>query len=379
MAVLKEALARLLPDYLQFWRDICMMETPSRDRDALNTQADFIEAFCKERGFSVRRQAYERAGDALLITLDGDAEKAPVALLAHMDTVHERGAFGTPPVREENGILYGPGVFDCKGGIAVCLLAMQALAESGIAHRTVKLILNSDEENGTFAGEAGVAFMKEAASGACAAFNAEAGRAGSLTVGRKGIISASIKVRGVAGHAGNAYFSSASAIREAAHKVIELEAQSDGDVTYNCGIVRGGSARNIVPAECEIVADIRFWNAEQQRRALEVLERVVQTTHVTGCTATWELSSVRPAMEHTAENEALFEMVKEVANTLKLDPLEGLLRGGGSDSAYTVQIGIPTVCSMGPVGRYEHTVREEADIHTLSERALLMAACILKI
>ncbi len=376
---MKKVIERLLPEYLQFWRDICMMETPSHDKAALNEQADFIEEFCKARGLCVARESYERAGDSLLVELAGDAQKAPVVLLAHMDTVHEKGAFGNPPVREENGILYGPGVFDCKGGIAVCLLAMQALAEAGVAHRTVKLILNSDEENGTFVGDAGVAFMKKAASGACAAFNAEAGRADSLTVGRKGIISANIKVSGVAGHAGNAYFSSASAIREAAHKIIELEAQSDEDVTYNCGIIRGGSARNIVAAECEISVDIRFWNAEQQKRALETLARVTQHTHVAGCTALWELNHVRPAMEHTAENEALFETVREVAKSLKLDPLAGLTRGGGSDSAYTVEIGIPTVCSMGTVGRYEHTVREEADIHTLGERALLMAACILKV
>ena len=376
---MRSVVERLLPEYLQFWRDICMMETPSHDKDALDQQADFIEAFAKARGFGVARQSTERAGDTLLIELAGDGEQAPVALLAHMDTVHERGAFGNPPVREENGILYGPGVFDCKGGIALCLLAMQTLAEMGVSHRTVKLILNSDEENGTFVGKAGVDFIKESARGAVAAFNAEAGRADSLTVGRKGIISATIKVCGIAGHAGNAYFSSASAIREAAHKIIELEAQSDEDVTYNCGIVRGGSARNIVPAACEISVDVRFWNAAQQTRALAVLEQVTQHMHVGGCTATWKLDSVRPAMEHTAENQALFEMVKETADALALPPLEGLTRGGGSDSAYTVDIGIPTVCSMGPVGRYEHTAREEADIATLAERALLMVSCILKV
>jgi len=91
----------------------------------------------------------------------------------------------------------------------------------------VRLILNSDEENGSFIGEEGVAFIKNEARGACAAFNAEAGREDSLTVGRKGIISAEIQVFGVAGHAGNAYFQSTSAIREAAYKIIELESKSD--------------------------------------------------------------------------------------------------------------------------------------------------------
>jgi glutamate carboxypeptidase len=54
-------------------------------------------------------------------------------------------------------------------------------------------------------------------------------------------------------------------------------------------------------------------------------------------------------------------------------------RGGGSDSCYTVEIGIPTVCSMGPSGLYEHTVKEQADIDSLPQRANLLAECILKV
>lgn len=52
-------------------------------------------------------------------------------------------------------------------------------------------------------------------------------------------------------------------------------------------------------------------------------------------------------------------------------------RGGCSDSAYPVQLGIPTVCSLGPIGRYEHTLQEQADIGTLGTRAKLLTAVIL--
>ena len=144
----KEILQRLLPEYIDFWKSICKMETPSSDKEALNTQADFIEKFAKARGFSVRRQAHANAGDTMTIELSGKSEKAPIALLAHMDTVHEKGAFGVDAVTEKDGVLYGPGVFDCKGGIAVALLAMQTLAACGENVRTLRLILNSDEENG---------------------------------------------------------------------------------------------------------------------------------------------------------------------------------------------------------------------------------------
>ena len=376
---LRTAIKDALPEYLDFWKTICDMETPSSDKHALNSQADYIEQFCKEKGFYVFRQTHEVAGDTMVVEIRGDSDKSPVALLAHMDTIHEIGAFGYPPVREKEGILYGPGVFDCKGGIAVSLLAMESIAKSGMEHATIKLILNSDEEDGRFVGDEGVRFIQDAARGACAAFNAEAGRDDSLTVGRKGIIKAELQIHGIAGHAGNAYYECASAIREAAHKILELEAQSEGDITYNCGIVSGGTAVNVVAEHCNVGVDIRFKNAEQQKTALEVLEKVAKATYVEGCVTQLQIAHIRPAMECTQENLELFEMVAGVARTLGMGELLPKERGGGSDSAYTVEIGIPTVCSMGTVGRYEHSVREEADVSTLESRALLMAESILKV
>lgn len=379
MKHVKDEIQSLLPVYLDFWKTICNMETPSWDKAALNLQADYIEKFCIERGFAIFRQSYASAGDTLVVELDGESNIAPIALLAHLDTVHEKGAFGHPPVQEKNGILYGPGVFDCKGGIAVSLLAMEAISKLETAHRTLRLILNSDEEDGRFIGEEGVRFIQNAAQGSCAVFNAEAGRVDSLTVGRKGIIKAEIQVHGIAGHAGNAYYECASAIREAAYKIIELETQSEGDLTYNCGLISGGTVVNVVASSCTIGVDVRFKNKEQQKKALEVLECVSGNTHVAGCHAELNITHVRPAMECTEGNLELFRKVVSVASALGMGELLPMERGGGSDSAYTVALGIPTVCSMGTVGRYEHSVREEADISTLESRALLMAESILNV
>lgn len=52
-------------------------------------------------------------------------------LLAHMDTVHAIGAFGTEILTEDENFFYGPGVFDCKGGIVIALYVMKTLAETG--------------------------------------------------------------------------------------------------------------------------------------------------------------------------------------------------------------------------------------------------------
>lgn len=373
-------LQKLLPEYIDFWKSICKMETPSSDKMALNEQADYIEKFAKARGFNVYRESHENAGDTMVIELLSQKGAKPIALLAHMDTVHEKGAFGEAVVTEKDGVLYGPGVFDCKGGIAVALLAMQTLASSNESYPTLRLILNSDEENGTYVGDAGVQFIRKAARDCVVAFNLEAGREDSLTVGRKGIIKAEITVHGVAGHAGNNYFECASAIREAAHKIIELESESEIDgVTYNCGTIVGGSVTNVVPANCTFGVDIRFKNAKQQNKAQEVLKRVTERVTVEKCTAECKIIHIRPAMECTKENLALFKKVAKASSELGLGDLIPMERGGGSDSAYTVEIGIPTVCSMGTVGKFEHSIKEQSEISSLQNRAMLLVESILSV
>ena len=379
MNKLQQTVDEKFSEYVEFWKTICSIETPSNHQNALNHQADIIEQFCRKHGFAVRRQPHSNAGDTMVVELDGLPNQAPIVLLAHMDTVHAPGAFGTPPVREENGTLYGPGVFDCKGGIVLCLLAMDALRTCGAAHRTIKLILNSDEENGSYVGAAGIEYIQNEARGACVAFNAEAGKAGSLTVGRKGIMAAEIEINGIASHAGNAYYQGASAIREAAHKIIALEGKSNEHITFNCGLIQGGKVRNIVPDYCKISVDVRFQNPQQQKETVKIMDEVTNAIAVEGCTASWKIIKVRPAMECTQANLDLFEMVAQTAQALGMPALAPMNRGGGSDSCYTVGIGIPTLCSMGPEGLYEHTEKEQADIESLRQRAKLMAECILKV
>ena len=48
-------------------------------------------------------------------------------LLGHFDTVWAVGQLERMPLREEDGRLYGPGIFDMKAGIAIAMLAIRAL------------------------------------------------------------------------------------------------------------------------------------------------------------------------------------------------------------------------------------------------------------
>ena len=384
MNILFETIDDLAEEYTDLWIRLCSFETRSDDFHALNEQSDYIEEYARTHGLSVNRTSYPAAGDSLVLTLPGEAaegkgsSKGPVAILGHMDTVHEKGAFGTPVVRREGNMLYGPGVCDMKGGVTVALLAMEGLRRTGLPHPELRLILNPDEESGEHLGmEVRKKLHVEPTKGCRAAFNCETGCDGRMTVGRKGVLRVAIDVTGIGAHAGNDYFAGASAIREMAYKIIAIEKESrQGGLTFNCGTIEGGTVVNIIPTSCRMEIDIRFLNNKQYEEAIGIIKRVTEHTDVPGTKAEWEILHMLPAMEDTEDNRALFAKVAAFADEYGLEKLEPIVRGGGSDSAYTVGEGIPTVCSMGAVGDFAHTVREEAQIDSLPRRAKILAGVI---
>ena len=383
---------RLTPEYVQFWKDICTLEARSDDIPGLNRVADFISAYAEAHGLKVIREHYEGAGDPLCLVLpektaegghfhgEFSEEDGHVSLLGHFDTVHPAGAFGTPAVREEKAVLYGPGVYDMKGGIVMALFACEILRVSELPHREIRIVLDSDEESGEHLGKERKAFHLRYTKGSVAAINCEGSVPGNVTVGRKGVLRVAIDITGVPAHAGNAYFKGSSAIREAACKIIALERFSEeGGMTFNVGRIEGGTVVNIVPEKCHMEVDIRFLSQEQLSEAYMVVDRVVREITVPGCTAAWHQLHLLEAMTETEGNHRLFDLYADCARENALEEITPMFRGGGSDAAFPVLIGIPTICSAGPSGRFEHTIREEADVDSLPRRTKILVATLLRI
>ena len=368
----------LSPAYVQFWKEICEIETPSHDKAAVDMLADKLEAHAKAIGCEVYREAFEKAGDCLRVDLPGDESRQPIVMMAHMDTVHEKGAFGPETVILKDGILYGPGVNDCKNGITMSMLLLEAFQKSGYPHPPIRVLYTSDEEiSARLSGRQGIEFFEKQAAGAKVVLNCESGTVGKLVVGRKGIGNVELQITGKAAHAGGSYFDGASAVREAAHKILAIEALSQrGGNTFNCGIVHGGTRPNIVPESCSVQIDIRSLEVEGMNAAIEQVRQIAEHTYVEGTACTMTIGSIRPPMEANEANYALIARINELAAELGMAPMTPVVSGGGSDAAYTTRMGIPTVCSIGPCGWDVHTIRERSDIATLPVRAKLVAKCI---
>ena len=370
-----ERIDEIQKEYVNFLGDICKIESPTDYKEGVDKCGKYIIDKAVERGWKIAVQKQEISGDAICITMNPDAKGEPVCYSGHIDTVHAVGLFGENPVRIEGDRLYGPGAVDCKGGIAASFCAMAALEDVGFTSRPVKLIIQSDEENGSrFSNKTTVDFMEQSAKGCIAFLNTEKFFPGKSTCLRKGIVKYRFEIEGKAIHASKC-FEGASAVCEAAYKIIELEKMKDNEgLTCNCGLINGGTSENTVPEKCVFTADIRFPDADAMNKADKFVREIAAKSFVDGTKCTVTQASMRVAMPKSEANLKLLEKINDIFSENDIPTLEAVFSFGGSDAADMTTRGITCLDSFGIEGENAHKINEYAIISSIAESAKRLAA-----
>lgn len=365
--------------YLTVWKECCECESPTIDKAAVDACGQYFIDFAKTHGWQTEVLPQPVSGNPICITMNADVNEKPLALSGHIDTVHPVGLFGDTPVRIEGDTIYGPGVTDCKGGIVAGLLAMDALEKCGYKKRPIQMLLQTDEEVGSkLSKKATINWMCEKAKDAVAFLNLEGGTPGKACLQRKGIITYRLIITGKEAHASRCATEGASAILDAAHKIIALEKLKDAEgLTCNCGTVEGGTAANTVPGTCEILANIRFATLDQLEWVKGYVKEIAETVHVPGCTCELKQESFRVAMEYEERNVQLLARLNEIFTACGMDALAFSKGTGGSDAADVTVYGIPCIDNLGVFGSGIHSIHESAQIPSLVQSAKWLAAAAL--
>ncbi len=368
-------------EYEALLEELVTLESYTPDKSGVDAVGNRIRSFAEEKGFLVKVVPFEKAGNGLLITWNEEASLPPVAFTGHMDTVFPKGTFEKTVFRKENGRFYGPGVFDMKGGLVIGLMVMDVLKETGYRQRPLKFIMIGDEElSEGLSGEAGKSFICDSARGCAAAITLEGGDGKIITVGRKGSIRYKVQVIGRASHAGTRYAEGISAIKEAAWKILEIEKPSDQEqITYNCGLISGGTSPNTVPENAEFTLYNRYWRMDQRQEIKKHVEGIIAKSFIPGTHSTFEIIGERLPMEETKDNYALAEHINIICQKYGFGERVPFLQSSGSDASYTTMVGTPSVCSMGAVGRYAHSKEEYVEAESLISSAKVLAATIVEL
>ena len=375
-----EKIHALNDEYIQILEDISNIESPTDFKEGVDEVGRYLMALAEKKGWKIEICPQPVSGDAICLTMNADSTEAPVSISGHMDTVHPVGFFGTPAVRKDDEKMYGPGVHDCKGGVIVGLLAMDALQQCGYRKRPVKMLLQSDEENGSRTSQKEtIKWICKQAADSVAFFNLEGSGAGKATVERKGIARYKITAYGKQAHSGKCN-EGASAIAQAAHMILELERFKDQKtLTCNCGTITGGSTPNTVPGSCTFVADFRYSSDEDRQTAEAAVKEVCEKAYIEGCHSEYSLMSYRVSMPIRQRNLDLLAQVNEFLAKEGLQTLVNSKKTGGSDGSDVSEFGIPCLDNLGIRGGKSHSENEFAYLASLEECAIHLAAILYQI
>lgn len=353
--------------YIKIWEDVCNIESPTNCKAKVDEVGQYFINMAKEKGWQIEVFEQSKSGNVICITMNPDSTDAPVCYSGHIDTVHPIGLFSSPAVTFDDQKIYGPGVNDCKGGVVASFMAMDALDSIGFTSRPIMLLIQTDEEVGSsLSNKETIKYICQKSQNAIAFFNTEGSEYGKVVLTRKGILRCRFTVSGKAAHSARCMYG-ASAIAEAAHKIIELEKFKDlNGITCNCGIINGGSVANTVPEKCEFVADIRFRDAAQLDYVRKEIQKISSKSFVEGCTSEVCEISYRPAMPLVDKNLNLLQKMNEIYSQTGLPVLEWKSAVGGSDAAYATEYGIPCVDSIGVEGDFIHSKNEFAVLSSLA-------------
>lgn len=350
------------------------IESGSRDKAGVDRVGRAVSEAFSALGFTIERIAETECGDHLVARRSGDGAGRLLALI-HLDTVWPPGSLATNPCRVEGGRVYGPGTRDMKGGWIVLLSALRALRVAGwdgLAETTI--FMTGDEELGSPHGRP---WIEKAAREADWALVMEPARENGGLVTRRGMVGAvSFAIHGAATHATNRHLG-ASAIVEAAHKILALEALTDAErgVLVNVGIVEAGNARQVVPDRADLSIDLRAPDTEAADVLVANVTKIANQTTVPGTSTTMSGGITRPAFETSAGTERLLRLAQECGRPLGLT-FDGMYTRAGSDGNFTAALGVPTLDGLGPEGGAGASRRENIVLASVPRRAALLAGII---
>ncbi len=376
---LKAAAEQAQPALIETLRDMVMIESGSGDAEGLAKMAAFTEDRLKALGATTeRRKTTAGTGaDMVIGTLKG-AGKAKLMLIGHLDTVYQKGILASQPYKIDGTKIYGPGIADDKGGLAVILHALKILNDSGWRdYATLTVSFNPDEEVGSIGSGEFIAQLADQHDVvlSCEPTGALGGQNESLLLGASGTATGYMEVKGRASHAGAAPQLGRNALIELSHQILQTSdiAKSIPGTQLNWTTAQAGTVRNQIPDMAKAGADIRVTVPDGIEKLQAALNEKIKNRLIPDAETTVRIEPGRPPFVATqagrdlaAKGQAIYA---ELGRTLDLVPMTG----GATDAGFANRSGKAVVVeSFGLAGFGYHARDEYIETGSIVPRLYLM-------
>ncbi|PRX95817.1 acetylornithine deacetylase [Paraburkholderia sp. BL25I1N1] len=357
-------------------------------RDSNLDMIEFIRSYLDELGVESELFYNAERTKANLFATIGPRERGGIVLSGHTDVVPVDGqAWTVDPFRltERDGRLYGRGTADMKGYIASVLAAVPGLLERELK-LPVHLAFSYDEEVGCLGVRPMLAELAQRAHKPALCLIGEPTELKPV-LGHKGKLAMRCQVKGAPCHSAYAPYG-VNAIQYAARMIGRLEEIGEQLArpehhderfdppfsTVQTGVIKGGRALNIVPAECEFDFEVRALPGFDANRVADELQTYAEAELLPKMRAVkadteirFEPLSAYPGLATSPDSEA--------ARLLAL--LSGSVEFGtvafGTEGGLFNQAGIPAVvCGPGSMDQ-GHKPDEFVTVEQLRECDAMLA------
>jgi len=268
-----------------------------------------------------------------------------------------------------------------KGGLAVMLVALEALERSPYANKiNWEILINPDEEIGSVGSskilierahecQFGLVFEPLLTDGAHAS-------------SRKGSATYSIAAHGVGAHAGRDATKGKNAITVLVKILSEVQNMQDSfpNALINIGTIRGGVAPNMIPELAVAQINVRSNSDEQISAIKHKIQYIVAEASRKQpilSVSLYEHSNRSPKPFDT-RTKTFFSGIKSAAELLGIH-MSWHETGGVCDGNSLAVANLPTIDTMGVEGGQIHTENEFLVLDSLTRRARLAALVLMQI
>jgi glutamate carboxypeptidase len=361
---------------------LVLIESGSANIAGIARVADFAQARLNALGAKTERIKSTNSDRAIVKGVLTGKGRLKVMLIAHMDTVYPEGILATQPYKLDGNRLYGPGIADDKGGIAVILHALAVLQYQGWNDfATVTVLFNSDEEIGS--GGSGALIQSLAAEhDVVLSYEPTAAKSMAKVEGvllsAAGTATATMEVKGRASHAGAAPQEGRNALIELSHQMLATEniAKDIPGAQLNWTHAQGGLVRNQIPESAVATADVRLLQpdaADKLKAAL--IAKTQESKRVPDTHVHIKMDVGRPPYVAGERGTALAQRARAIyaeldGRALFFHPVTG----GGTDAGFASGSGKAVVLeSLGLAGWGFHARDEYIEIDSIVPRLYLTA------
>jgi glutamate carboxypeptidase len=327
------------PLLLQTLDKLVSVESGSRDPEGLIRIRQLIEQELLSIGLSpvvIAPTSPAKTGSMVQGTLKGKGD-SKIALIAHMDTVYQRGDLAKQPFRVEGDKAFGLGIADDKAGIAVILHTLRMIKALNIdTFGELTVLINADEEIGSPGSRDRIIALGEQ-NDLVISFEGSSIKGDYVRLATSSIARANLTVKGRASHSGANPDYGRNALYEMSHQILQMRDLSDpqNGLKLNWTLAKAGTVPNMIPSEAHATADVRAERLSDFDAVEQTLNERIKNKLIPDTEVKIELLRGRPPLSPTDKGRAAAKLAQSLAAEInwKMDVLE-TATGGGTDAAY---------------------------------------------